>query len=45
MKTQMPKNVTMLAIAFMMTPLLASAQSRLSIAPAAGIYKADLDKM
>lgn len=44
MKTPLMKKVALLAVIATMTPLLASAQSRISIAPMAGFYKAKLDK-
>lgn len=37
------KKITRLLLALLLTPMLASAQSKLSIAPAAGFYKAKLD--
>lgn len=37
------KKITLLLLALMLTPMLASAQSKFSVAPAAGFYKAKLD--
>ncbi|MGH7599843.1 MAG: outer membrane beta-barrel protein [bacterium] len=45
MKTFVMKKAVLLASLIMMTPLLASAQSRFSVAPALGFYKAELDKL
>jgi hypothetical protein len=45
MKTLMMKKAILLAGIVMMTPLLASAQSRFSVAHAVGFYKAELDKL
>ncbi|MCI0699256.1 hypothetical protein L0337_45550 [candidate division KSB1 bacterium] len=45
MKILMMKKAILLAGIVMITPLLTSAQSRFSVAPAAGFYKADLDKL
>ncbi len=39
------KKAMLLAGLVMMTPLLASAQSRFSVSPALGFYKAELDKL